>query len=76
MSEQSEAATDDRSERPPGMPRWVKATIVVIGVLVALFVILKIAGVGGEYGPGRHMSSAPASEGQPVAQLLATSSLP
>ena len=76
MSEQSEAATEDGSERPPGMPRWVKATIVVIGILVALFVILKVSGVAGQHGPGRHMSSAPVSVGQPVAQLLATSSLP
>ncbi|GAA1599961.1 hypothetical protein GCM10009789_62640 [Kribbella sancticallisti] len=39
---------------PPGAPRWVKWTLVIIGVLVVLFVVAQIAGVGGEHGPGRH----------------------
>lgn len=39
---------------PPRMPRWVKWSGIVIGVLILLFVSLQIAGVGGEHGPGRH----------------------
>ncbi len=47
---------------PPGIPRWVKIAALAVGALILLFLILKIAGVGGEHGPGRHMSgSAPVS---------------
>ncbi len=45
-----------------GMPRWVKVSLIVVGVLVAAFLILKVAGVGGEHGPGRHLG--PGSGGQ------------
>lgn len=45
---------------PPGMPRWVKIAAIIVGALVLLFVILQLTGIGGEHGPGRHMSgSAP-----------------
>lgn len=47
---------------PPGMPRWVKISALAVGALVLLFLILQLAGIGGEHGPGRHMSgSAPLS---------------
>jgi hypothetical protein len=36
------------------MPRWVKVTAIVAGVLVAIFVVLQLTGVGGQHGPGRH----------------------
>jgi len=36
------------------MPRWVKRTVIVIAVLIVLFVVLQLAGVGGKHGPGRH----------------------
>jgi hypothetical protein len=42
----------DRST-PPAMPRWVKLSAVVLGLLVLIFVILHLLGGGG---PGRHMS--------------------
>jgi hypothetical protein len=38
-----------------GMPQWVKISLVVVGLLIALFVVLQLAGVGGDHGPGRHM---------------------
>ncbi len=38
-----------------GMPRWVKVSLIIVAVVILTFVILKIAGVGGEHGPGRHM---------------------
>jgi hypothetical protein len=44
-------------ERPPTeghrTPRWVRVTVVALVVLVALLVILMLA--GGEHGPGRHV---------------------
>jgi hypothetical protein len=46
-------------ERPPGMPRWVKVSIVVLGALVLVFVVLQLAGVGGSHGPGRHARATP-----------------
>lgn len=60
---------------PPGMPRWVKIAAIVVGVLILLFLVLQLTGVGGEHGPGRHMSgqglvspgaSTGSPEGQPV----------
>jgi hypothetical protein len=38
------------------MPRWVKVAAITVGLLVLLFVVLQLTGVGGEHGPGRHMS--------------------
>ena len=44
---------DQRS--PADMPRWVKVTAIIIGALVVLlFVVLQVAGIGPEHGPGRH----------------------
>ena len=40
----------------PGIPRWVKVSGIICGVLVLLAVILMLAG-GGRHGPWRHMSS-------------------
>ena len=41
---------------PPRMPRWVKVSVLVVGVLVLLFLVLQLTGLGGEHGPGRHVS--------------------
>ena len=66
---------DTRPGAPPGMPRWVRIAALVVGVLILLFVLLQLTGVGGDHGPGRHMSgqgpvspgaSTSASEGQPA----------
>lgn len=43
-------------EAPPGMPRWVKICLTVVGVLIALFLVAQLTGLGGQHGPGRHMS--------------------
>ncbi len=43
-------------DRPPQMPRWVRGAALIVGLLVLLFVVLKLTGIGGEHGPGRHMS--------------------
>lgn len=44
-------------ELPPKAPRWVKVFITIAIVLILLFVIMKITGIGGDHGPGRHFSS-------------------
>ena len=41
---------------PPRMPRWVKVAAIVVGVLIARFLILQLTGVAGEHGPARHLS--------------------
>jgi hypothetical protein len=39
-----------------GMPRWVKVSGIIVGVLVLLAVILVLTGVlGGQHGPARHI---------------------
>ncbi|MBI2872065.1 MAG: hypothetical protein HYY00_02610 [Chloroflexi bacterium] len=39
---------------PPGMPRWVKVSGIIVIVLVLLFVVLQLTGLRGGHGPGRH----------------------
>ena len=39
---------------PPRMPRWVKISAIVTGVLVMLVVVALVVG-GGNHGPGRHL---------------------
>ena len=51
-----ELRPDTGSGSPPGMPRWVKMAAITVGILILLFVILRLTGIGGEHGPGRHMS--------------------
>ena len=58
-----EHQSDTGRGAPPGMPRWVKIAAMTVGVLILLFVILRLTGIGGEHGPGRHMSG---SASQPV----------
>jgi hypothetical protein len=50
----------------PGTPRWVKVFAIIIIVLVLLFGGLKLFGIGGEHGPGRHaLSGAIGSQAPP-----------
>jgi hypothetical protein len=51
MSESEESPT----RTPPKAPRWVKVAAIIVGVLVLLFLILKVIGVGAEHGPGQHL---------------------
>ncbi|PAE36667.1 hypothetical protein [Bacillus sp. 7884-1] len=44
-------------ETPPSTPRWVKVFGIIAIVLILLFVILKLTGIGGNHDPGRHFSS-------------------
>jgi hypothetical protein len=41
-----------------GAPRWVKVFGIIALVVVLLFVIVAITGIGGRHGPGRHIPSA------------------
>ncbi|TMR99828.1 hypothetical protein [Nonomuraea basaltis] len=49
---------------PPRMPRWLKTTGIVVGVLLLLFAVLQFTGLGGEHGPGRHMPAVTVSPSQ------------
>ncbi|TFV79370.1 hypothetical protein E4P39_01630 [Blastococcus sp. CT_GayMR19] len=42
---------------PPGMPRWVKVSAIVVGVLILVFLVLQLTGIAGDHGPGRHSSA-------------------
>jgi hypothetical protein len=39
----------------PGMPPWVKLSLIIVGVLVVVFIVLNLTGWGGNHGPGRHI---------------------
>ncbi|HZA26915.1 MAG TPA: hypothetical protein VE915_04600 [Actinomycetota bacterium] len=44
--------TDTRSGSPPGMPTWVRVSLIIALVLLVGLLVSKLAGV--EHGPGRH----------------------
>jgi hypothetical protein len=48
---------DTSTVRPSvgGMPRWVKVSLIVAALLIAVFAVLKVAHVGPEHGPQRHV---------------------
>lgn len=61
---------------PPGMPRWVKVSAIVVGVLILVFLVLQLTGIAGNHGPGRHSSAgitppAGVTESAPAAGALA-----
>lgn len=58
----NDTSMNSPEDRPPNTPRWVKVCGIIAIVLVLLFVI-KIFIIGGEHGPGRHMSG-----GEPIEQ--------
>lgn len=55
----------DRPDRgsTAGTPRWVKVFGIIFIVLVLLFVVVKVTGVGGQHGPSRHRPSGGAGSG-------------
>lgn len=53
----------DSNSGYPGAPRWVKVFGMILGALILLVVVLRLTGVGGRHGPGRHLPS-----GEPAAQ--------
>jgi hypothetical protein len=51
---------------PPGMPRWVKLSLILVVVLVLLVVIVMLI-AGGGHGPSRH---APGIQAPPLTVTL------
>jgi hypothetical protein len=48
----------DRSaikRQAPGMPRWVRVSLLTIAVLAALFLLLHLTGLAPRHGAGQHM---------------------
>lgn len=64
------------ANRPPGTPRWVKVFGIVLTVLVLLFGGLKLFGIGGEHGPGRHTPSGDAGSQPSLSSVLEDLALP
>ncbi|MQA10259.1 MAG: hypothetical protein GEU98_17245 [Pseudonocardiaceae bacterium] len=56
---------------PPRMPRWVKVAAIVAGLLILVFVVLKLSGIGGEHGPGRHLSAGDTASATVMGQYAA-----
>lgn len=56
-------------ETPPSTPRWVKTLGIIVIILILLIVILKLFGIGGNHGPGRHFSSKLYEQNIQVAEL-------
>lgn len=53
----------------PGIPRWVKAFGLVVGVLVVVLLLAMLL-LDGEHGPGRHLSSVESAAARPVVPLV------
>lgn len=58
---------NERRQSAPSMPGWVKASLIVVAVLVLTFIVLQLVGIGPRHGPGRHMQH---SGQQPFARTL------
>jgi hypothetical protein len=53
-SRSPESGPEPGAGSPPGMPRWIKWSAIIVGVLILLFAVLQLAGIGPEHGPGLH----------------------
>lgn len=54
---------------PPGIPLWMKVSGIIVIALVLVFVILKLTGLGGDHGPGRHIPSGDAGGDTPAIEF-------
>ena len=59
--EDAETGIGPDLELTAGRPRWVKVFMIIALALAVLFVGLKVTGLGGDHGPGRH-GGGPAAE--------------
>lgn len=57
---------------PPQVPRWVKVSAIIVGVLILVLVIVKLTSLDGEHGPGRHIGAS----GTPSAGITEIQVLP
>ena len=48
------SSSADSSVGEGGMPNWVRYSLVVVGIVIGVFVVLQLVGVGPEHGPSRH----------------------
>lgn len=55
-------------DRPPGTPRWVKVSGILVIVVILLVVVMMFIG-GGEHGPGRHAPSGDAGSQVPLSSV-------
>lgn len=54
MTESQEPdSPNGKAESPPGVPRWVKVSGLVILIVAVVLVVVMLV-VGGEHGPGQH----------------------
>lgn len=51
------AVWDPKEESTSGTRRWIKLLAIILAVLILLFVVLQLIGVGGTHGPSIHSSS-------------------
>lgn len=51
--------------QPPGMPRWVKITLLAVGLLVLILIATAVFAGGGSHRPGMHggLAGVPSSSG-------------
>jgi hypothetical protein len=59
-----ETGVEPDRQSAAGTPRWVKVFGIVALILVVVFVVLQLVGVGGRHGPGRHTPGGDTSEDQ------------
>lgn len=45
---------EDPTDPHPGMPRWLRISLVLVAAVIVVAVVVALAGVGGPHGPGRH----------------------
>lgn len=55
-SDDTAAVWDPKEESTSGR-RWIKLLAIILAVLILLFVVLQLIGVGGTHGPSLHSSS-------------------
>jgi hypothetical protein len=48
----AESGHDTARGAPPGVPRWVKVSGIVVAILILALVAVML--IGGDHGPGRH----------------------
>ncbi len=53
----------------PGIPRWLKVSGIIAVALVLIVAIIMLTGIGGEHGPGRHISSGGPGSPTPLSSL-------
>ncbi|WP_306232144.1 hypothetical protein [Agrococcus beijingensis] len=56
--------------RAPAMPRWVKVSVIVLGIVVLVAAAVMLLS-GGDHGPGRHLGegAAPATSALELARV-------